>query len=93
MIPSNSYTSESRAAPWLFRKLYDGSPNELGGDCLTGQLLGEGYVQHIANGNYLFDQYLNQANPALNLFPTNRWDLLNSSSEIYLRSDDLERTL
>eukprot|EP01034_Spumella_vulgaris_P040265 gene40265-49792_t len=55
MIPSNSYSTQSRAAPWLFRKLYDGSPNELGGDCLTGQLLGEGYI--------------------------------------YLRSDDIQRTL
>jgi hypothetical protein len=93
MLPSNSYISQGRSSPWLFRKLYDGSPNELGGNCLTGQLIGQGYEQHRANGEFLFQQYLNNQNPLLNLFPTNQWDLLNSSSEVYLRSDDLQRTL
>jgi acid phosphatase len=41
-IPSNSYTSSNIPKKWLFRKLYDGSPNDLGGNCETGQLIGTG---------------------------------------------------
>ena len=93
MLPSPSYSQQSRPSPWLFRKIYDGSENFLGGNCLTGQLLGEGYYQEEANGYYLRSAYLQNSNPALNLFPTIEWDQINTTSDVYLRSDDQERTL
>eukprot|EP01042_Synura_sphagnicola_P029618 gene29618-38194_t len=49
MLASPSYTDPNRLSPWLFRKLYDGSPDALGGNCYTGQLISEGYNQEIAN--------------------------------------------
>eukprot|EP01038_Epipyxis_sp_PR26KG_P010653 gene10653-14307_t len=92
MIPSPSYNLPTRPAKWLFRKIYDGSPNELGGNCYTGQLLLEGYEQEEANGQILFQAYLNSSLP-LRLFDTNVWTELNTGSQMYLRSDDEQRTL
>jgi hypothetical protein len=93
MLASPSYTASDRPAPWLFRKLYDASPNYLGGNCYTGQLISEGYSQEQANGEYLYKAYLDQENPDLNLFDTNMWTDINTDSLIYLRSDDEQRTL
>ncbi len=93
MLPSPSYTSQVRPSTWLFRKVFDGSDNFLGGNCLTGQLLGEGYKQEEANGKYLSAAYLQNTNPLLNLFPTNQWEDIDTDTEIYLRGDDQERTL
>mmetsp|Transcript_17391 Transcript_17391/g.29386 ORF Transcript_17391/g.29386 Transcript_17391/m.29386 type:complete len:575 (-) Transcript_17391:186-1910(-) len=93
MLASPSYNSPNRPSPWLFRKLYDASPNYLGGNCETGQLLLEGYLQQESNGELLYDAYLNKSNPALNLFPTSVWADINTGYDMYLRSDDEERTL
>jgi hypothetical protein len=90
MIESPSMTAPNRPAEWLFRKLYDGSANYLGGNCLTGQLLTEGYEQEMTNGEILYNAYIAGALP---LFPTNDWEELNTTTEIYLRSDDEQRTL
>ena len=90
MIESPSMTSPKRPASWLFRKLYDGSATYLGGNCLTGQLISEGYQQEMINGEVLYDAYIEGALP---LFPTNQWEELNTTTEIYLRSDDEQRTL
>jgi hypothetical protein len=90
MIESPSMTSPNRPTEWLFRKLYDGSANYLGGNCLTGQLLTEGYEQEMTNGEILYDAYIAGDLP---LFPTNDWEELNTTTEIYLRSDDEQRTL
>lgn len=91
MLASPSYTDPNRPAPWLFRKLYDGSPDLLGGNCYTGQLLSEGYEQEEANGKFLYQAYL--ANSDLALFNTSVWTQINSDELIYLRSDDEQRTL
>ena len=90
-IPSNSYTSSNVAQPWLFRKLYDGSPNDLGGNCETGQLLGFGYEQQQDNGRILRAAYLNTSSK-LSLFNTT---IINDipSGQLYFRSDDVPRTL
>jgi hypothetical protein len=95
MVPSPSSSSRSLPSQWLFRKVYDGSPDELGGNCFTGQLISEGYEQELQNGRYLFDAYLNpKLLPThLRLFPSNHWSDLDSETEIYLRSDDEQRTL
>jgi hypothetical protein len=90
MLASNSYTAEQRAAPWLFRKLYDGSATYYGGNCYTGQLLFEGYEQELQNGRYLYDAYLSGS---LKLFNTNVWTDINTDQQVYLRSDDEQRTL
>ena len=82
-----------RASPGLFRLIYDAFPNELGGNCLTGQLIGEGYHQHYINGLHLYNSYLNNPNTQLNLFPTNVWEKIDTAKQIYLRSDDQERTI
>ena len=93
MLASPSYNSLQRPAKWLFRKLYDGSPNYLGGNCETGQLLLEGYLQHQANGEHLNQAYIGNSLSAMNLFSTSEWDEIDTGSELYLRSDDEERTL
>jgi len=90
MLASPSYTQEDRPSTWLFRKLYDGSPNALGGNCLTGQLLLKGYEQQTTNGEILYQAYLNSSLP---LFASDIWDDLNEGYTMYLRSDDEQRTL
>ena len=75
---------------WFFRKVYDASPNELGGRCQTGQLLAEGYNQEVKNGELLRQAYI--GNTSLALFPTAVWEELDTR-EIYFRSDDEQRTL
>ena len=68
---------------FIFRKLYDGSRDLLGGDCLTGQLISEGYEQERDLGHLLYDFYLNNKDDsgsatgsggALNLFPSDLWN-------------------
>lgn len=90
MLASPSYSSPNRSASWLFRKLYDGSENYLGGNCFTGQLILEGYKQEEINGDILKAAYFDGK---LKLFSTNDWSLIDSSNNIYLRSDDEQRTL
>jgi hypothetical protein len=90
MIESPSMTASTKPGQWLYRKLYDGSLNYLGGNCYTGQLLSEGYQQELTNGGVLYDAYIDGA---FQLFPTNDWEQLNSTTDIYLRSDDEQRTL
>lgn len=92
MLASPSLTDPNRPAPWLFRKLYDGSPNYFNGNCYTGQLVSEGYTQEEANGQYLYDAYLGP-NANMKLFPTNSWTDIDTDSLVYLRSDDEQRTL
>ncbi len=90
MLETSSYTSQQRPATWLFRKIYNGSPNYLGGNCYTGQLVLEGYKQEEAIGTTLYNAYIGGD---LKLFPTNVWSEINSTEYIYLRSDDEQRTL
>lgn len=90
MIASPSYTDPNRPAPWLFRKLYDGSEDALGGNCYTGQLVSDGYNQEVANGQFLRQAYLESDLP---LFNTTVWTQINTDEEVYLRSDDEQRTL
>jgi 2-phosphoxylose phosphatase len=90
MMESPSYTSMDPGADWLFRKIYDGSANYLGGNCLTGQLLLEGYNQELSNGIHLNEAYMQGD---LKLFPTAVWDEIDNSAEVYLRSDDEQRTV
>jgi 2-phosphoxylose phosphatase len=89
--PVNS--GQDRPAPWLFRKVYDGSDNYLGYSCYTGQLISEGYNQEIQVGRYLQEAYLNNPSSSLNLFNTTIWTDINTDEEVYLRSDDEQRTL
>ena len=89
-LASPSYNSLKRPAEWLFRKLYDGSPNYLGGNCLTGQLLYEGYKMEETNGNILYNAYLNGT---YNIFDTDVWEDIDTNYQMYLRSDDEQRTL
>lgn len=86
----------------MFRKLYDGSSNELGGNCQTGQLLYDGYSQHLTNGQYLYDAYIagggsgddDDGSAAIyQLFDSDDISAINVTENVYLRSDDEERTL
>ena len=43
-------TKTALSAPFIFRKVYDGSPTILGGTCHLGHLVLEGYEQEAANG-------------------------------------------
>lgn len=71
--------------PVVFEKRYDGlmqdpdSQNGLGGTCLTGQLIEQGVKQELVNGIHLRNAYGGV--------------LFNSTKDIYLRSDDEQRTL
>lgn len=87
-----NYSSQARPERWLFRLIYDAFPDQLGGNCMTGQLMHEGYLQEEANGKALADLYLNNANSSFNLFNTNNFDDIDQG-ELYLRSDDEQRTL
>lgn len=91
MLESPSYSSQNRPATWLFRKIYNASPNYLGGNCFTGQLLLEGYDQEEANGGFLKQAYINDG--PLSIFPTDQWMSINTTQFVYLRSDDEQRTL
>lgn len=95
MVASPSNQSPGRPAPWLFRKLYDGSQNALGGNCLTGQLLLEGYQQEQSLGAYFYEAYLQSSTSVsgYTLFPTDLWTDIDTKNQIYLRSDDEQRTL
>jgi 2-phosphoxylose phosphatase len=75
---------------WRFRKVYDAYPNQLGGNCLTGQLISEGYDQEIQNGQLLRGAYIGSGD--LHLFNTSVWEELDHQ-RIYFRSDDEQRTL
>jgi hypothetical protein len=87
------YTSPSSfetSTNWLFRKLYDGSPNSLGGNCKTGQLLQDGYDQETANGRILRKAYIGPSH--YHLLKSHLWEM-NNPKKIYFRSDDEQRTL
>lgn len=90
MLASPTMTGEDVPKTWYFRKLYDGSPNLLGGNCFTGQLLSEGYEQEVSNGEALRAAYVGDS--SLQLFRNTTWGDFDLS-KIYLRSDDEQRTL
>jgi len=95
MIPSPSYLDTTPPAKWLFRKLYDGSENNLGGNCLTGQLLADGYHQEVAMGQVAKSKYIGKTDASkgdYKLFESSVWDDVDIQ-KIYFRSDDEERTL
>ncbi|KAE8911353.1 hypothetical protein PF005_g10339 [Phytophthora fragariae] len=74
----------------LYRKSYMDGHNILKGDCVIGGLLPLGRQQHKTNGQFLRDAYVGDG--PLKLFPTANLSHL-ELNEIYLRSDDQERTL
>ena len=90
----------------LFEKRYDalmdqpdGLSNNLFGTCQTGQLLQQGYEQHVINGQILRDAYSYDSTTYdhdismrlldLNVQDHRPWD----EPQVYLRSDDEQRTL
>lgn len=84
--------SKTVTVPWYYRKVYDGSPNYLHGDCMSGQLLVEGYQQELRNGQLLREAYLERTSDSdLLLFQSRNWSEV--ESEVYIRSDDEQRTL
>ena len=82
---SNTHNVHTHSAPWIFRKIYDGSPTVLGGTCHLGQLVNEGFEQEAANGEALGRAYIG-AGP-LKLFATPHLGGVKAEA-IYLRSDD-----
>lgn len=52
MVSPTLSDDQGVTAAGLFRKRYDAYPdhNSLGGTCMEGQLLDEGYLQEQANG-------------------------------------------
>uniref|UniRef100_K3XBI8 Histidine acid phosphatase n=1 Tax=Globisporangium ultimum (strain ATCC 200006 / CBS 805.95 / DAOM BR144) TaxID=431595 RepID=K3XBI8_GLOUD len=74
----------------LYRKQYLEGQNILNGNCIVGGLLPLGRQQHLKNGLILRDAYIGDG--ALKLFPHANLSQL-ALDQIYLRSDDQERTL
>ncbi|KAG7391860.1 hypothetical protein PHYPSEUDO_003066 [Phytophthora pseudosyringae] len=83
-------TEHSKGFGRLYRKSYMDGHNILKGDCVIGGMLPLGRQQHKTNGQFLRDSYVGDG--PLKLFPTANLSHL-ELSEIYLRSDDQERTL
>ncbi|CAI5747171.1 unnamed protein product [Peronospora destructor] len=85
-----NFKEQSKGFGRLYRKSYIDGHNILNGDCIVGGLLESGRQQHKINGEFLRDAYVGRG--SLKLFPTAKLSDL-ELSEIYLRSDDQERTL
>lgn len=92
MLSSPSQTSQTDPPAWLFRKIYDASPNYFGGNCLTGQMVSAGYYQEEGLGWIMRDAYLNTEAGWFPLFNSTDWREIDTN-KIYLRSDDEQRTL
>ncbi|CAM9356698.1 unnamed protein product [Pylaiella littoralis] len=93
--PSLSVDDGGVTATGLFRKRYDAFPsdNALGGTCMAGQLLDEGYEQEQANGRrHLKAAYLCSEPSCLLAEDATAKDLQDSGA-LYLRSDDEQRTV
>lgn len=73
-----------------FRKKYDGSANQFSGNCMIGQLVGEGYEQEMTLGKLLRNRYA--GNSSFGLFNSNSWSS-ELANQVYFRSDDDTRTL
>ena len=98
IVPSNSSTAplEPPLSKWLFRKLFDGSPNWLGGNCQTGQLIEEGYSQELQLGSILKNKYVgfdDASRGDFKLFATDDYVQAVDPNRVYFRSDNMERTL
>lgn len=91
-IPTNNGgTSDIK---WLANKQYNGSPNKLGGNCMTGQLISEGYSQEDSIGTSLNKAYLDVGlDDNLKLFQTSDWSQINPDTSVYFRADDVQRVL
>ena len=95
MLPSESDSGLVPDAPWLFRKLYDGSPDKLDGNCYTGQLIPEGYYQENELGKQFKETYVGIDDAPIGrfkLFADNAWENIDTS-QVYFRATDLQRTL
>jgi len=106
-----SGNSAKSAAPplLLFEKKYDALPfpqynllNDFGGNCITGQLLTEGYKQEMTNGQHLRNAYVydsksktNQHDPRMSLFDVAETDTDDAAlwQSLYYRAGDDQRTL
>lgn len=82
---SHSPNGTARSPPFIFRKLYDGSPTVLGGTCHLGQLVVEGFEQEAANGRALGAAYIGHG--PLKLFAREELGAMQALA-LYLRSDD-----
>ena len=91
MQASPSYSDDRIPSHFFYRKIYDAMTEELGGNCLTGQLITEGYQQEVGLGRILAKAYLDTND--LKLFESDRWDDIDTDRFIYLRSDDQSRVL
>ena len=85
-------SDEATATQFLFTKKFDalqdqpGLSNELNGTCLLGQLLMQGYEQHLTNGKHFREAYISSPDPRLNLG-------YKDFDNIYFRSDNEQRTM
>jgi len=82
-IPDNDPSKFSASPSRLYRKRIMPGRNSYPGDCLTGQLTSRGYNQHLSNGRKFYSAYTK----ASLISPSY------TETEIYLRSDNEERTV
>ena len=101
-IHQEEHTAQSqKQAMFLFDKRYDAPvKNILNGTCQEGQLILRGYDQQYTNGRMLRDAYLYDENEYVHDIRLRLFDIGQSSridpwdqGNVYLRSDDDERTL
>ncbi|KAG9414751.1 hypothetical protein AC1031_008166 [Aphanomyces cochlioides] len=73
-----------------FTKVFTAGSNIRRGNCSLGQLIDEGYDQEIANAKHFRDAYVGRKS---GLFGASEAIDLTNSSDIYLESSDIPRTL
>mmetsp|Transcript_25622 Transcript_25622/g.59119 ORF Transcript_25622/g.59119 Transcript_25622/m.59119 type:complete len:220 (-) Transcript_25622:29-688(-) len=97
MAPHNTSAGFGEGDLLLFDKVYDAlSPpvtNELGGTCLVGELLQEGYNQQVANGRILRAAYVETSKDSMRLFASARYADRPYERSARFRGDDQQRTL
>jgi len=83
----------------LFEKKYDAlkTPlnNELNGTCQLGQLLLQGYIQEVTNGQILKKAYLDTTDEHMHMHLFHNTSVLSNETHLhtYYRADDMQRTL
>jgi len=97
MAPHNSSENGGDVGLLLFDKVYDAlSPpvaNKLGGTCLTGQLIQDGYEQEYVNGRILRETYIDTKKTFMQLFDSTRYSDRPYERSTRFRGDDQQRTL
>ncbi len=91
VLPALERASHPIQSSRYFDKIFDNGTNVLRGNCEIGNLLDEGYLQQMHNGQVFRRAYVGKG-PRV-LFRSEEQVSLSNVSDIYLSSDDQPRTM